>query len=288
MDVNFNIFISHDNKDESVALGLKNFLENIFLNSSVYVSGRDLEGGQTWIENIKLSLKTAQVIISLITKESIKNNWIFFETGAGFVENKSIPLLADGLEFADLVPPLSLLQGRILSKAGIEFLISDISTKLNLRKPTLLTGINELLENSIAFFDVRASESLIEKKQSGEKKTVPNSIAPAVSYSLDNQDVMFNYNIVNERTIRLLKEKILSYKDKLDIPTQEELESATLSELSEVASAYNIPKPSNVIMNLLVLRLNIPGTDAKRWQKMNALKTIEDANVDLDKYEKSI
>jgi hypothetical protein len=98
MELNFNIFISHDSKDETIAVELKAFLENVFLNASIYVSGRDLQGGQTWIENIKLILKSSQVIISIISKESINNNWIYFETGAGFTDDKSIPLITDGLK----------------------------------------------------------------------------------------------------------------------------------------------------------------------------------------------
>jgi len=89
MDIRFNIFISHDNSDETIAIELKKFIENIFLNTNVYVSGRDLEGGQTWIENIKLALKSSQVIIALVTKKSINANWLYFESGAGFTDDKN-------------------------------------------------------------------------------------------------------------------------------------------------------------------------------------------------------
>src|SRR5687767_12050007 len=158
MELSFNIFISHDSKDEAIAVELKSFLENIFLNATVYVSGRDLQGGQTWIENIKLSLKSSQVIISIITKESINNNWIYFETGAGFTDDKSIPLISDGLKFNDLPPPLSLLQARTITRQGIESLVSDIAGKLGLRTLKMLTGIEKLVEETENFLAIRTKE----------------------------------------------------------------------------------------------------------------------------------
>lgn len=97
MDIKFNIFISHDAFDQAIAIELKSFLENIFLNSNVYVSGRDLEGGQTWIENIKLALDSSQVIIALVSKKSINANWLYFESGAGFTDDRTIPLVTDNL-----------------------------------------------------------------------------------------------------------------------------------------------------------------------------------------------
>lgn len=287
MEVNFNIFISHDSSDETVAIELKNFLENIFLNASVYVSGRDLQGGQTWIENIKLSLKTSQVIISLITKNSIENNWIFFETGAGFTEDKSIPLLADGLKFNDLYPPLSLLQARTLSKTGIESLVNDISSKLYLRSPKNLTGLNKLLSESDKFFKLRNSESTYTAKEVKIAKT-KTKITPEKNqdngYDLELRQL---YDQTVQRTGDLIKRKILSYNAKLDVPTEEELNELPFNKLKGVADAYNLKTPS-VVATLLVTDLSFPKSNAKNWEKMNARKFINDAIQKLDKYEKTI
>jgi hypothetical protein len=198
MDIKSNIFISHGSKDETLAVELKTFLENIFLDSTVYVSGRDLQGGQTWIENIKLSLKSSKVIISIITKESINNNWIYFETGAGFTDDKSIPLITDGLKFSDLVPPLSLLQVRTLSKKGIESLVSDISNKLGLRRtPKMLTGIENLLDESEKFLKIRTKEILASKKEQS-KVSEPKKVEISSSNKHSgwrHKDIVEIYNI---------------------------------------------------------------------------------------------
>ena len=78
MSEKFSIFISHDSSDESLALSLKSFIEKIFLNSDVFVSGRDLVGGEIWIKKIHNKLENSKIIISLITRSSINNLWVYF------------------------------------------------------------------------------------------------------------------------------------------------------------------------------------------------------------------
>jgi len=140
------ILISHDNSDEKIAVEIKLFLEEIFLNAHVYVAGRDLVGGQIWINEIKTHLKSSQVIISLLTPKSLENKWVYFESGAGFTDEKTIPLLTDNLKPENLTPPMSLLQARVLSEQGFITLIKDISKKLNQREPKSFTGIKDLIK----------------------------------------------------------------------------------------------------------------------------------------------
>lgn len=285
MNIKFNIFISHDSQDETIALELKSFLEDIFLNSNVYVSGRDLEGGQTWIENIKLSLKSSQVIISIVSKKSINNKWMFFETGAGFVEDKSIPFICDGIKFNDLTPPLSLLQARTLSAQGVEALVQDIASKLNLRKPRILSSLEKLLSETDKFLNIRNSE---EEPVIEEAITVQKNKS-SKNEGFGNDEEVFNYyEETNKRLRTLVIKKMLSFSDRKDIPSREELESYTKTELKECMNALNIEFPNSANLNLLLINMDMPKKDDKRWKKINALKKLEDANSMLDKYEKDI
>jgi len=290
MELRFNIFISHDSSDEAIAVELKAFLENIFLNASVYVSGRDLQGGQTWIENIKLSLKNSQVIISIITKQSIGNNWIYFETGAGFLDDKSIPLITDGLKFSDLVPPLSLLQARALTKQGIEALVTDISNKLGLRTPKMLTGIDKLIEESEKFLSLRSKEQkAIEESQPAVSKKPPIPAVKIIQSEDIDPELKAKYDAAVSRALNLTRKKILTLKDKLDIPSEDELNSYGFSELQDISKAYNSNYPSGAFVNLLLLGISkLPTIEAPQWKKLNVLKSIDDANADLDKFEKTI
>ena len=69
MSSKFEVFISHDSSDETLALLLKKLVEEIFLNAEVFVSGRDLQGGKLWVEEIKKRLRSAKIIISLLQRE---------------------------------------------------------------------------------------------------------------------------------------------------------------------------------------------------------------------------
>lgn len=141
------ILISHDKRDEKIAFEIKTFLEEIFSTVSVFVSGRDLVGGQTWIEEIKSRLKSSEVIISLLTTNSLDSNWVYFESGAGFTDDKTIPLLTDNLQPENVKPPLSLLQVRLFTETGIEMFIKDITKKLKLpREPKIHPSIKNLVE----------------------------------------------------------------------------------------------------------------------------------------------
>lgn len=283
MEIKFNIFISHDKSDETIALELKEFLENIFLNSNVYVSGRDIKGGQTWIENIKMSLKTSQVIIAIISNKSLKSEWLHFETGAGFVEDKSIPLIVGDMTFNDLNPPLSLLQGRQLTKDGISKLINDISNKLNQRIPNSLNGVDKLIQVSENFLKLRNEEELIVKPTVKNVPSVKNTTTTSSDTEIQNK-----FDSANERLLSLLKRKILSYKNISDLPSENELNELTRAQLFDVASAFNIPSPNFARLELTTLGLDLPKSDAKVWEKMNALKSIESAHLEMDKFEKLI
>ena len=282
MNIKFSIFISHDTQDETIAIELKSFLEDIFLNANVYVSGRDLEGGQTWIENIKLSLKTSQVVISIISKKSITNNWIYFETGAGFVEDKSIPLICDGISFQDLFPPISLLQSRTLTKQGIEALVQDISNKLSLRKPKNLTSLDKLLSEVEKFLKIRN----IEEKNTEIKKRTNFSKVKKVNTELD-EEVQGKLKLTRARQLDLMIKKILSHKNEKDIPVEKELLQYSQQDVTDCMKALNIKEP-DVNLSLMIVEIDKPKKNDKKWKKINALKNIEGANNTLDKYEKTI
>lgn len=145
MTNNISILISHDSSDEKIALEIKDFIESVFLNVSAYVSGRDLIGGQTWIEQIKNRIKSSGVIISLMSNKSLNSNWVHFESGAGFTEDKTIPLLTGNLKLEYLLPPMSLLQARLINEEGVELFIKDLSKKLDLREPKNYPSIKNLV-----------------------------------------------------------------------------------------------------------------------------------------------
>ena len=127
MNERVTIFISHVSEDETIALALKDFLEGIFLNASVFVSGRDLTGGQVWIEELRNQLANATAILALVSQRSLGSEWVYFEAGAGFCRRCTIPLLISGVTVEDVGPPFSLLQLRRIDQVGLQTMVRDIA-----------------------------------------------------------------------------------------------------------------------------------------------------------------
>ncbi len=280
MDIKFNIFISHDANDQAIALELKNFLEDIFLNFNVYVSGKDIQGGQTWIENIKLALKSSQVIIALVTKKSINANWLYFESGAGFTDDRTIPLISDNLQFKDLTPPLSLLHSRILDKEGVGLLVTDIVQKLNLRMPTNLPGVDEMIARIAGIIDTKEKAVIVAKPVAVASPQPVTAVVKKV-----DEKVLLAYVQLQQRAKSAIIKKLLSAADKYPIPSEAELQHMQVHQLCEVAKAYNIPIPSTTNLRILGASLGLPSDTDDDYKKQNVLRGFDQANSELDRYE---
>lgn len=92
------IFISwsrHYSKE--IALELKKILEEkIFLGTELkcFVSDVDIASGEDWWNKIKTELKSSGMGILCVTKQNVKEPWIFYEAGALVANNINvIPLL---------------------------------------------------------------------------------------------------------------------------------------------------------------------------------------------------
>jgi hypothetical protein len=77
------VFVSHWSRESKVAILLKEWIENIFDDTSVFVSSssRDIEYGREWEESMMEALKRASVTIVLVSKNSYDRKWIHIETG---------------------------------------------------------------------------------------------------------------------------------------------------------------------------------------------------------------
>ena len=151
MSSKFSVFLSHIAEDESIAVALKRLIENVFLNSQVFVAGRDLSGGEVWVKEIRDQLRVARVILAVITPYSKTTPWLLFEAGAGFVDSRTIPVCADGVSIDSLDSPLKLLQARVVDQDGLKRLMVDIAKYAELRVPEHFPGLEDAL-NAIEEF----------------------------------------------------------------------------------------------------------------------------------------
>jgi len=274
------IFISHSKDDETLAISLKKFLENIFLNTDFFVSGPDLGGGNVWIEELRQKLEIATAIIALVTPYAVENKWVYFEAGAGFAKRRSIPLLADGITFQSLPVPLSLLQGRMYDAQGLKSLVPDISELAGLRIPARFPGLEEILTEANDFMTQRRLEKEIETKAvkpDGKEREAAKDVDEDAS--------------LKEATEALIRRSHLAFptaiqkkRDVYDVPSPEELEELNLLDLRQIAEKIGL-KPPFSVTTLLLLRMSIPKTTESKWKKQNYKANLSDIANDVAEFE---
>jgi hypothetical protein len=286
MNSKFRIFISHDKADETLAVILKNFLENVFLNAEVFVSSRDLKGGEIWIKEIREQLQTSAIIISLITRISWQNLWVHFESGAGLVDRKTIPVCADSVTVDTLRPPLSLLQARNFDEDGLKNLVQDISKIVELRAPSEYPGLKALLKSASEFISLRNEAG----SESSEDTETPVEATEISDFELPEPDPDISQKVVKvENRLREVLIKQISWaRENYNVPSNKELDKMDIFDVSEVARYFNIPFPHLLLIQILTIRMNIPSKQDSKWKKLNTLKSIEDIDKEITKIEKTV
>lgn len=111
--IGMKVFISHNSKDEELAKNLVNLLQkSLRLESSDIrcssVDGYRLEGGVAIDETLRIEVHEAELVIGLITPNSLKSLYVAFELGARWgIKKPMIPLLAAGVTSEHLDGPLA-------------------------------------------------------------------------------------------------------------------------------------------------------------------------------------
>ena len=263
--------------DEAIAVMLKSSIERIFLNSEVFVSGRDLKGGDVWASEIKAKLNKSSVIIALITDLSLNSNWVMFEAGSGFVENKTIPLCVPSITVDDLTPPLSLLQSRNYSEKGIKNLLHDIAKIADLRVPQNIHGIPEEIAEVEEYLSLRKSSNMEPQASKNTKKQQDNK---ATDHDITKKLQQVEDNLKKYIVSQLLTVDSSSY----EIPPKVDLAKMDLGDLGELAEYANVPFDRFIITRIVCEKIDIPRIDAPMWKKINKLKGIELLSKDVAKY----
>jgi hypothetical protein len=130
------IFFSHSSSDKLTLKKLKeqftlktgNTIE-IFLSSD----GQSIPLGRNWVHKIHEALNEAKIMIVFLTPNSIKSNWLYFESGYAYSKDiRVIPVGFLGIDLNLLHPPLSLLQGfNITSEEGFNNIIAIINEEFD-------------------------------------------------------------------------------------------------------------------------------------------------------------
>ncbi len=285
----FSIFMSHVEEDETIALAIKQYLETVFLNAQVFVAGRDLTGGEVWIKEIKDKLQSSSIVVSIITPYSIKSPWVLFESGAGFLDSKTIPLCADGITLTQLEPPLKLLQARVASQDGLKTLVRDVAKLAQLRQPTQFPGLEDAFASIEEFIALRNQADKEQKPEVNEAMRSETGATTAVKKSnLDAEIKEEAERLAQAARVATIK-SILRAEGKYDIPSKDDLERMEMTDLREIAEYANVPTPPvSLRLTLMNFQIDPLHENASKWKKMNARKGLEEAFRELEKFVKSL
>lgn len=125
------IFFSHSSRDKEAMNYLKTIIDektsgilNIFLSSD----GESIPFGTNWIHSIEQGLNEAIIMYVFVTPNSIKSNWIYFESGFAYSKKVRVIPIGFGVDISELRPPLNLLQGfNLTSYEGLNNIIKIIN-----------------------------------------------------------------------------------------------------------------------------------------------------------------
>lgn len=137
------IFISHIHEEKELAIELKKFIDESFLDmADVFVSSDmdSIELGCKWLDKITNSLRNCVIELLICSSNSITKPWINFEAGAGWIRNtcKVIPICHSGLMPKLLPIPLNMLQGMVISEEKkLHELFEIISKEIECKLPSV-------------------------------------------------------------------------------------------------------------------------------------------------------
>lgn len=106
------IFISHSSKDEDITQALVELLESSFeLQQNdircTSLSGYKLPTGAHTSIKLKDEIKNSDIVIGVITLNSIGSHYVLFELGASWgLDISTFPVIAKGVDFDSLPGPL--------------------------------------------------------------------------------------------------------------------------------------------------------------------------------------
>jgi hypothetical protein len=132
------VFISFDHGDRSVAETTKALLDHeLGLRGDVFmVTDPDqLRAGDDWLKVVKDGLSSAEVVLLMLSKRSIRKPWVNFEAGAGWLAGKRvIPACFGNQKKGNLPAPYSHWQGVNLPEDKL-FLLKTIAQTLGVKAP---------------------------------------------------------------------------------------------------------------------------------------------------------
>lgn len=111
----YNIFLSYSSKDQPWVSEFVATLKEAGVKAWFDVS--DLAPGERWQEKIQKALRDSEILVVILSQNSIASPWTFFELGAAVADQKRIiPIVTEDFDFSKF--PLLLKQYKLLKESS--------------------------------------------------------------------------------------------------------------------------------------------------------------------------
>lgn len=178
------IFISHSSKDAALAEALVNLLRAALALPADQIRCSSVDGyrlpvGVNTEKKLREEVKTAKVVVGLITPNGLRSHFVMFELGARWGSGYSLAPLIAGLSASELSGPLSLLNALSASEEGqLHQLVDDISKQIGSKVQNTASFLRNVKE-------VQNLAGLIEADKPSAQLPRPNPFS--ISFGIDGK-----------------------------------------------------------------------------------------------------
>jgi len=175
------IFISHNSEDELLASNLVKLLRAALGISAseircTSVPGFGLDPGADSDEEIRIEVNNSEVLIGLLTPNSLRSSYVLFELGARWgVDKFLVPILSNGADFSDLPSPI---RSKNAIKINQEEYLHDLLEKISQK-------IDQPLERTSAY-KAEIDALIGSAKKKSEEKDIPEVEDNSATEELDD------------------------------------------------------------------------------------------------------
>ena len=280
MPQQFHVFISHFAGERTIAEEIQDFLGDAFPSLAVFRSSdaNSIETAQGQYESILNALRTADLMIILLSSESSRRPWMPFETGFAMGKQaRTFTLLVRGAKPNDLPSPFKEMQLRAIDETEVEKIVSAIELVTGLTRAP--AAVNALLRG------IREAERLL-----------PNVSLKLEAFMLSNPKGCVSFRLLYEGYVQIALRTItagipVEIKDPSwsprEVPGQLAVERRKVDGVDYLFMEYSAGTPPYTHLGgnpLKVLQpfLYPPETSKDLWELRFALKT--DMDVFQDRF----
>jgi hypothetical protein len=171
------IFVSHSSRDRELVAAFVRALEDSMVVDDgelrcTSLPGRRPRTGAGLPATLKKEVNEANVIIGLLTPESLESGWVMFELGAGWGAEKWVVPVIAGIDYDSLPGPLKdTLSADATNQAELEQMFQEIAETLGLKRRQAgraADAIKALIEVAEAYVDDDKDEDQGEEEDEDE------------------------------------------------------------------------------------------------------------------------